>query len=1165
MKYLKKTLSFVLAFAMAFTMVIVPRGSSGSVADAATLTEDVTYFSANMYRYDTNSFNALSQQKAKDEGKDSKVAIQFNDGGTYNDGNPDYNKWTGHLDTDNDGSENNENKDCPYTGIVENKLVNGNIKFKYPEAGIFENNNSENSSGKSTKEFYTNVGIPFKKDSEGYYCFDSTKYDVYFPTKTNSNNNNNELAPENGVNLEYTTNGNVTNFFTSNQYASHITTGFFPFNGLTTLNGSKYTRNKTPVYHFGMSMSIPFYMTNGGWTKDSKGTDVPIEFDFSGDDDVWVFVDGELVLDLGGIHDPISGKIDFSTGKVTVYEGLTSTENKAASTVNTYIKDEMEKNGGQLHNLQIFYLERGKGGSNCSIRCNLPQSDKLEVSKLLGNKKATDEDLGALKKQDFEFTLSSSDTESGTYSPVKGASYTLLEDNTIIEPNIPHKTSATGKFTLKFNQKAIFDSLTVNKYYKVSETASSGSSASWKTAKNGKALSQGNNLETDPFLIKTERSTKNTYTCNFTNSFDATIVDDVVVLDYGKKAIIDVLANDVSLGDTKTISGISKIDGKNKTTSPLRLTNGEVTMDSKKLTYRPFKYMDSVDKLTYYATIKNKEYPGNVSIIPATTVYYEDNFGGNGTKEEGGLAIKYTGDWSTVKDDGKKTALNKEGPGNTNTDIQDDGTVGKPDKDGVQNQYGYDSSYDDDTKFSDGSAAVVEGEYKDGKFTAGASFDFKGTGFDIISRTDKSCGMIKVTVTNKETNKVTKIPVVNKSTNTLYQIPVISCTGLPYGEYTVNITVYGKDENLGWGSTFYLDAIRIYNPMYSNAVNDGNNKDVTNGGNEVDDIEALDEVEAAYDKDKELNILTQFIGDILVANPQTDTTINGAVYIDTVGDGSHDTNSMDKYNKIGPNQEVYLSKGGAITFTANAKGQKPIKVYLGAKSPNGKPSTLDVKSTGGSKELVKTIKSATEMYYDITKYVEFKEDTKTGEYKATIVIGNDASVKDILSLTNLKFIYEDSTEKTSLTYSMDSDTYKEAKKMAISLLNKKDDDKQEEVKKANLEITSAKFNSSKVSVFKTATLTVKTSADVKYLGILDSKGNVIDPKSVESKVDKSLVGTDNDSIAKTWTVKIDFNELGNQKVVVYGIAENGDVSKTQKEASIKVNLLGSFKNWFTEW
>ena len=928
MKYLKKTLSFVLAFAMAFTMVIVPKGSGSNVVDAATLTEDVTYFSANMYRYDTNSFNELSQQVAKNQNKDSKVAIQFNEGGAINDGNPDYNKWTGNWDADgNSKIDKDVDKNYPCQGIVENKLVNGNIKFKYPEAGIFENNNSENSSGKSTKEFYTNVGIPFKKDSEGYYCFDSTKYDVYFPT-----NSSNKLAPGNGVNLEYTTNGNVTNFFTSDQYASHITTGFFPFNGLTTSNGGKYTRNKTPVYHFGMSMSIPFYMTNDGWTTKSQGTKVPIEFDFSGDDDVWVFVDGELVLDLGGIHDPISGKIDFSTGEVTVYKGLTSTENEAASTVNTYIKDEMEKNGGQLHNLQIFYLERGKGGSNCSIRCNLPQSDKLEVSKLLGNKNATDEDLGALKQQDFEFTLSSSDTESGTYSPVAGASYTLLENNTIIEPNIPHKTSATGKFKLKFNQKAIFDSLALDKYYKVSETASNGSSASWKTAKNGKALSQGNNLETDPFLIKTERSTKNTYTCNFTNSFDATIVDDVVVLDYGKRAVIDVLANDISLGDTKTISGISKIgDATNKTTNPLKLTNGEVTMDSKKLTYRPFKYMDSVDKLTYYATIRNKEYSGNVSIIPATTVYYEDNFGG--TTEEGGLAIKYTGNWSTVYDD--RTSSDDGVKANTNTDIQDDGTVGKPDKDGEQNQYGYDSSYDNDTKFSNGSAAVVEGEYKDGKFTAGASFDFKGTGFDIISRTDESCGMIKVTATNKSTGKVTKIPVVNRGENTLYQIPVISCTGLPYGEYTVNITVYGKDENLGWGSTFYLDAIRIYNPMYSNAVNDGNNKDVTNGGNEVDDIEALDEVEAAYDKDKELNILTQFIGDILVASP-TEKIINGAVYIDTVDGKNHDTSSMDKYNEIGPNQEVYISPGKAITFTANSTGQKPVKVYLGAKSPNGK-------------------------------------------------------------------------------------------------------------------------------------------------------------------------------------------------------------------------------------
>ena len=187
MKYLKKTLSFVLAFAMAFTMVIVPRGSSGSVADAAT--EEVRYFSADMYKYDTNSFNALSQQKAKDEGKDSKVAIQFNDGGAFNDGNPDYNKWTGHLDTDNDGSENNENKDCPYTGIVEDQLVNGKIKFKYPEGGIFENNNSENSSGKATKEFYTNVGIPFKKDGNYYYFDSNNKFDdKKYLTKKNRNN-----------------------------------------------------------------------------------------------------------------------------------------------------------------------------------------------------------------------------------------------------------------------------------------------------------------------------------------------------------------------------------------------------------------------------------------------------------------------------------------------------------------------------------------------------------------------------------------------------------------------------------------------------------------------------------------------------------------------------------------------------------------------------------------------------------------------------------------------------------------------------------------------------------------------------------------------------------------------------------------------------------------
>ena len=88
---------------------------------------------------------------------------------------------------------------------------------------------------------------------------------------------------------------------------------------------------------------------------------------------------------------------------------------------------------------------------------------------------------------------------------------------------------------------------------------------------------------------------------------------------------------------------------------------------------------------------------------------------------------------------------------------------------------------------------------------------------------------------------------------------------------------------------------------------------------------------------------------------------------------------------------------------------------------------------------------------------------------------------------------------------------------------------------------------------------------MKYLGILDSDGKVIEPSSITSKVDKSLVGTENDSVAKTWTVKIKFNKLGTNKIAVYGIGETGKASNQVKEVSIKVNLLGSIKDLFKQW
>lgn len=966
MKYLKKTLSFVLAFAMAFTMVIVPRGSSGSVADAAT--EEVRYFYADMYKYDTEKFNALSKQKAREQKKNTNTAIQFNDGN----GSKTYNKY------------NNKNVT---KGIVANEFVDGKIKFNYSEAGIFENNNSENASGEKTKEFYTNVGIPFKKDGD-YYYFDSNKYDAYFGT-----DKYNKLAPGNGVNLENGTNTDgPTQFFNSGDWASHDTTGFFPFNGkteydsqsksykrvLSTSNNDGTLNIKTkPVYHFGMSMSIPFYMTQNGNVDGKKDGD-PITFEFSGDDDVWVFVDGKLVLDLGGIHDAVSGTIDFASGEVRVYKGLSKDNVTYTTTINTYIKDDMERGGNKLHNLQIFYLERGEGSSNCSIRCNLPIPNKLEVAKLLGNKDAKDEDLGSLKQQDFEFTLNSSNSQNGTYSPVANAEYTLLENNTIIEEDQRHSTDKDGKFKLKFNQKAIFSSLTLDKFYKVSETAFNNSTTSWETAKNGTGTQKGTGLETLPFQME-KNTTIDTYTCNFTNTCTSDVKDDVVVLDYGKKASIDVLANDTLFGATKVIKGIAKTKEdtlSNSSTSPLILTNGNASLnnDKTKLIYEPTKYMNSVDTLVYAVNIDNiddkPDYYANVSIMPATSVYYEDDFGN--VDNTGNIEIKYEGTWTPVAKSNKTE----------NGDYQSSDNK----------QYGWDKSYENDSKFSNGSAHVTTINEKNP--TATAEFTFTGTGVDIYTKTDSKTGTVKATLYKVENGKEEAqegLIMDNKSIsdkgNGYYQIPTLFFDNLNYGTYKVKITVTnqaGADR-----STYYLDGIRVYNPL---------------GVAPTDPI-----VKGAYKDAHEYNATYKKVRDILISAQDFNAgdITDGAVFIDEgkdengnpSGNNGTTTTTIKTYEDIGPKNEVYLKKGQAIAFQINGGYDG---LFIGAKAPNG-TTTMVTTNSANAKET--TIATASDMYYPITA----KSITDSKDDSRYVMIKNTGD--NILAITKIRATGENYTMK----------------------------------------------------------------------------------------------------------------------------------------------------------
>ena len=312
--------------------------------------------------------------------------------------------------------------------------------------------------------------------------------------------------------------------------------------------------------------------------------------------------------------------------------------------------------------------------------------------------------------------------------------------------------------------------------------------------------------------------------------------------------------------------------------------------------------------------------------------------------------------------------------------------------------YGYDPAYDKCTMFSMGSAqkvTVTQEMAKDGVVWPTAQFTFKGTGFDIISLTDNTSGAIFVDVVNKENGEKAKSVFVdnyygytyNSETNTwdatpekanaLYQIPVIALRNLPYAEYNVVIKVayseYFDHTAKPQGSySFWLDAVRVYDPM---------GKSENTGETYGQDGEAYPQYIKLRDA---------------IVDQNASLAGNGALFID-----GGNTAKIATYANIGPNNEVYLANGQAITFKLTGNLDKIATVQIGAKSPNSsaeKTATMEV----GANVKQETLKTATEMYYDISAVKDGRIVTVTNTGEA------------ILSLTNLKITYTEVNQTVSL-------------------------------------------------------------------------------------------------------------------------------------------------------
>jgi len=387
-------------------------------------------------------------------------------------------------------------------------------------------------------------------------------------------------------------------------------------------------------------------------------------------------------------------------------------------------------------------------------------------------------------------------------------------------------------------------------------------------------------------------------------------------------------------------------------------TYGTASMSGSYISYSLDKMLSNTEVIQFavkytYIDLSEQYVYHTLSIVPAKTVYYEDTFVSSNTVNE---------------------------EGSTQKDSQSDANI----------VYGYDDAYANTSNVnSNGTVADLE---------SGTTFTFTGTGFDLIGRTDTDGYMIKVTVKDASTNATKKIVYLNTfyEDGALYQLPLVSVTGLAHGDYTVQITLFDKnstEDGMGWN--FYLDGVRIYDPLTEN--------------DEMKLYYADGEADATFEEFRNL-----ILGDDPLAfiTAYTDGSIGigaGSTFVEQYDGTNYDeedtlTNNPSKnvqaledYLQSGPNNELYLTPGNAVAFYVENVVSSEKLLQFGAKSLNGGSGTVTVATvTGGTtKTDVHPIQTRTEMYYAINTANLSATD------KTLVVIAN-TSTSEYISLTQLK-------------------------------------------------------------------------------------------------------------------------------------------------------------------
>ena len=587
-------------------------------------------------------------------------------------------------------------------------------------------------------------------------------------------------------------------------------------------------------------------------------------------------------------------------------------------------------------------------------------------------------------------------------------------------------------------------------------------------------------------------------------------INDTVVVDFGLPVDISVLSNDMLPADA-VVSAISH-DESTIASTTCTGTYGTLSINQGGKSVR---YEMNVDngmqmqpEVFYYATTKSS-YSATLTIIPATTVYYEDSFVTFKNTTVTSVADATYGVWTTEgTTDSKTQAEDRPGTASVLAD--------------ANNLYGYDAAYANFKQFSLDSAKKVTVNADTGTPTTAptASFTFTGTGFDIISLTDNRSGTIVVTVKNRATNETknysvnnyfgytyndgdgTWTPTNSANPNALYQVPVIKVEDLTYGTYDVTIKVaYLKslDQFDAGKCSFWLDAVRIYDPAK-------NDKTANN----------------AYSADKESSPDYAEVRNLLIDGNKfavDGASVTGAVFIDGISSGA----TIKQFTAFGPNNEAYLAADQAIAFQLVAN-RVPESVQLGAKLAAGNSATLYF----NDKEF-KTLSTATDMYYALSG-LNWTKDETNDIYTSDVVVLQHNGGDGIISLTNIKITGGAKFIETSADPLNEVKLAKEPVVMALA-------SPQMAARALKMvavyeepapEILSVVADSAEVMVGDTVKLTVTTNADTDYI--------LVNAAAVETY-------TEDEAGNRVWTYEAKAEEPGEVSFTVTAMSADGHESE----------------------